>query len=171
MYEAHWITWCYTNLGMFAPLVFVAVLSISQEDVGKIKANLDTLITSVRDLTALITAVMTEQANQARTLGILCSQRAEDTKRLDDYETRLRGHTKSIVLLDETVEEHGKDIEKIKLVVFPSAIGTHSFDDSGDEKQPMSTRIILTILGAIGGIIALLFLLVEKVIIPLLAHP
>lgn len=152
----------YVHYGMFALLVpLMVTMTISQEDVGRIKANLDTLLTSVKDLAIQIAAVMVEQANQSRTLGILCSQQTENAKTLDDHEVRLRDHTKTLVLLKEEVDEHDAAIKEIKAVVLipkaKAAIETSEEEESPKE-YPRWLIVLYTVACAAGGATLLEFI-------------
>lgn len=134
----------YLHYGMWLMVVpFMAVLSISQEDVGKIKANLEAVLSDVKDLATQIKALMTQQADMAKTLGIVCSQQEVITKTQTDHETRLRKHTEILTSLVPKVEEHDEEIKTIKAVVFtPKSKAAEGDEDKEQDKVSLPRWLI-----------------------------
>jgi len=133
----------YMHYGMWLTAIPLMVsLAISQEDIGKIKANLETVINAISDLSTQIKALMIQQAEMSRTLGVLCSQQTETARIQADHEMRLRDHTKVLTPLVEKVEEHDKAIEVIKTVVFTPKGKVESEEEDGQGKVSLPRWLI-----------------------------
>lgn len=147
----------YSALILMIPLM--VTMTISQEDVGKIKANLEAVLSDVKDLATQIKALMTQQAEMAKTLGIVCSQQEVITRTQTDHETRLRKHTEILTSLVPKVEEHDKEIETIKAVVFTVKGKVVEANEEADSAwPPLKITLILIAAGAAGGTTLLEFI-------------
>lgn len=150
----------YLHYGMWIMAIpLMVTMTISQEDVGKIKANLEAVLSDVKDLATQIKALMTQQAEMAKTLGIVCSQQEVITRTQTDHETRLRKHTEILTSLVPKVEEHEEEIKTIKAIVFTAkGKATETDDEAESAWPPLKITLILIAAGAAGGTTLLEFI-------------
>ena len=137
----------YIHYGLWTMLVPMLALAVSERDIGKILAQLETLLNMVRGLDERSQQTAIKQGEMQETLGVLCSQQTEMGKAVADHEVRLRKHTGILGPLVVKVDEHEKVIGEIKAVVLSPKGKAAEGGEEGDETRVSLPRWLI-VLGA-----------------------